>query len=54
MNRVELFEKSVRGYDIAPEKMRLIEAAREVESAVGAVERLARAGEAPLAGYVAK
>nr|WP_321509711.1 LysR family transcriptional regulator [uncultured Celeribacter sp.] len=49
---VELFEKSVRGYDIAPEKMRLIEAAREVESAVGAVERLARAGEAPLAGVI--
>ncbi|WP_417248931.1 LysR family transcriptional regulator [Celeribacter sp.] len=41
---VELFEKSVRGYEIAPEKLRLIEAAREVEAAVGAVERLARAG----------
>ncbi len=49
---VELFEKSVRGYDIAPEKLRLIEAAREVEAAVGAVERLAQVGEAPLAGVI--
>lgn len=49
---VELFEKSVRGYEIAPEKLRLIEAAREVEAAVGAVERLAQAGEAPLAGVL--
>lgn len=49
---VELFEKSVRGYEIAPEKLRLIEAAREVEAAVSAVERLARAGEAPLAGVI--
>lgn len=49
---VELFDKSVRGYEIAPEKLRLIEAAREVEAAVGAVERLARAGEAPLAGVI--
>ena len=49
---VELFEKSVRGYEIAPEKLRLIEAAREVEAAVNAVERLAQAGEAPLAGVI--
>ncbi len=49
---VELFEKSVRGYDISPENLRLIEAAREVETAVNAVERLARAGEAPLAGVI--
>ncbi len=49
---VELFEKSVRGYDIAPEKLRLIEAAREVEAAVNAVERMAQAGEAPLAGVI--
>ncbi|WP_339695665.1 LysR family transcriptional regulator [Celeribacter baekdonensis] len=49
---VELFEKSVRGYDISPEKLRLIEAAREVEIAVNAVERMARAGEAPLAGVI--
>ena len=49
---VSLFDKSVRGYEIAPEKLRLIEAAREVEAAVGAVERLARAGEAPLAGVI--
>lgn len=49
---VELFEKSVRGYNIAPEKLRLMEAAREVEAAVEAVEHLARAGEAPLAGVI--
>ncbi|AJE46949.1 LysR family transcriptional regulator [Celeribacter indicus] len=49
---VELFVKSVRGYEIPPEKLRLIEAAREVEAAVGAVERLARAGEAPLSGVI--
>lgn len=49
---VELFEKSVRGYEVSPEKLRLIEAAREVEAAVGAVERLAKAGEAPLAGVI--
>lgn len=49
---VELFEKSVRGYEIASEKLRLIEAAREVEAAVGAVERLAQVGDAPLAGVI--
>ncbi|MCA0045021.1 LysR family transcriptional regulator [Celeribacter litoreus] len=49
---VELFQKSVRGYEIAPEKIRLIEAAREVEAAVSAVERLAQAGEAPLSGVI--
>lgn len=49
---VELFDKSVRGYEISPEKLRLIEAAREVEAAVGAVERMAQAGEAPLAGII--
>ncbi len=35
-----------------PEKLRLIEAAREVEAAVNAVERMAQAGEAPLAGVI--
>lgn len=49
---VALFEKSVRGYDVAPEKLRLIEAAREVEIAVKAVERLAQAGDTPLAGVI--
>ncbi|SFI85093.1 LysR family transcriptional regulator [Celeribacter neptunius] len=49
---VELFEKSVRGYEIAPEKLRLIEAAREVEAAVGAVERLAQVGDTALAGVI--
>lgn len=49
---VALFDKSMRGYEIAPEKLRLIEAAREVETAVDALERMARAGEAPLDGVL--
>ncbi|GAA3877166.1 LysR family transcriptional regulator [Celeribacter arenosi] len=49
---VQLFDKSVRGYEISADKLRIIEAAREVEAAVGAVERLARVGEAPLAGVI--
>lgn len=49
---IELFEKSARGYAISPEKLRVVEAAREVESAVYAVDRLMQGAQAPLRGTV--
>lgn len=49
---VELFEKSGRGYAILPENLRLIDAAREVETAVLAVSRLIEGAQAPLRGVV--
>ncbi|MDF0603769.1 LysR family transcriptional regulator [Psychromarinibacter sp. C21-152] len=48
----ELFERTVRGYSVPPERMRLIEAARAVEAAVLAVDRLLEGAQAPLTGVV--
>lgn len=49
---LEMFEKSPRGYAIPPDRLRLIDAAREVESAVRSVERLISGRKAPLSGVV--
>ncbi len=49
---VGLFEKSARGYAIPPDRIKVIEAAREVENAMAAVERLMRGDAAPVAGKV--
>ncbi|MCR8723590.1 LysR family transcriptional regulator [Frigidibacter sp. ROC022] len=49
---VEIFDKSGRGYAIPPEKLRLVEAAREVEAAHQSVERLIHGAQAPLRGVV--
>lgn len=49
---VEMFDKSARGYAIPPEKLRLIDAAREVEAAHRTVEQLIRGAQAPLRGVV--
>jgi DNA-binding transcriptional LysR family regulator len=51
-HRVQLFDKSGRGYEILPENLRLIDAAREVETAVLAVGRLIEGAQAPLRGVV--
>jgi DNA-binding transcriptional LysR family regulator len=49
---VQLFDKSGRGYEVLPENLRLIDAAREVETAVMAVARLIEGAQAPLHGVV--
>lgn len=49
---VEMFDKSGRGYAIPPEKLRLIDAAREVEAAHRSVEQLIQGAQAPLRGVV--
>lgn len=48
----EIFERTLRGYAVPPNRMRLIEAAREVERAVLAVERVIEGVQAPLTGVV--
>lgn len=48
----EIFEKSVRGYAISEDRVRVIDAAREVENAVLAVERIIQGAQAPLRGVV--
>jgi DNA-binding transcriptional LysR family regulator len=49
---VSLFEKGARGYSIPPDRIKVIEAAREVEAAMAAVDRLMRGDAAPVAGRV--
>lgn len=49
---VSLFEKGARGYAIPPDRIKVIEAAREVETAVAAVDRMMRGGAAPVSGRV--
>lgn len=49
---VSVFEKGVKGYTISPDKMRIIEAAREVEVAIGAVERLLNSGRGARTGKI--
>lgn len=48
----EIFERTVRGYAVPPDRARLIEAAREVEAAMLAVDRLIEGVQAPLTGVV--
>lgn len=49
---VELFNKSARGYAISEDRVRVIDAAREVETAVLAVDRIIQGAQAPLRGVV--
>ncbi len=48
----ELFEKTPRGYMLAPDLARVIEAARDVDRAVQTVQRLLAGARAPLTGEV--
>lgn len=47
-----VFERTVAGYRVLPDRARVIEAAREVEAAVDSVGRLMHGGNAPLRGRV--
>jgi DNA-binding transcriptional LysR family regulator len=49
---MSLFEKGARGYTIPPDRIRVIEAAREAEAAIAAVGRLMQGRGAPGAGRV--
>lgn len=49
---VEIFEKTARGYVIHDDKLRVIEAAREVENAMLGVRRIIDGAQAPLRGRV--
>jgi len=47
-----IFDRTVKGYSVPPDRARLIDAAREVELAVLAVERMIEGAQAPLEGIV--
>ncbi|MDJ0628241.1 MAG: LysR family transcriptional regulator [Rhodobacter sp.] len=47
-----VFERTARGYVIPPDRLRLIEAAREVENAILAVDRMLEGAHPPLRGVV--
>lgn len=47
-----IFDKTPRGYTVPPDRQQIIEAAREVEAAVHAVERRIKGVQAPLHGVV--
>jgi DNA-binding transcriptional LysR family regulator len=47
-----IFDKTPRGYIVPPERIAIIEAAREVEAAILSVERLIEGGQSPLHGVV--
>jgi DNA-binding transcriptional LysR family regulator len=49
---VSLFEKGARGYTIPPDRIRVIEAAREAEAAIATVGRLMQGGASPAPGRV--
>lgn len=49
---VELFEKTARGYSVSPDKLKLLDAVREVENSVLTLDRIIRTGDAPLRGTV--
>ena len=51
-HEVEIFEKTARGYVIHDDKLRVIEAAREVENAMLGVQRIIEGAQAPLRGRV--
>ncbi|MCF6231912.1 MAG: LysR family transcriptional regulator [Rhodobacteraceae bacterium] len=48
----DIFERSAQGYTVRPDRLAVIEAAREVSNAVHSVERLMSGFEAPLTGDV--
>ena len=47
-----IFEKTPRGYSIPPDRLRVIEAAKEVETAILAVNRMIEGAQTPLSGRV--
>lgn len=47
-----IFDRAVQGYAVLPDKLRVIEAAREAQAAMAAVGRTIRGTEAQLAGAV--
>ncbi|MCG6901910.1 MAG: LysR family transcriptional regulator [Rhodobacter sp.] len=47
-----IFEKTPRGYSVAHDQGRIIEAAREVEAAILTVDRIIEGAQAPLSGVV--
>lgn len=49
---MRIFDRTAQGYAVRPDRIRMIEAAREVESAVFTVERLAKGAEASIFGDV--
>jgi DNA-binding transcriptional LysR family regulator len=49
---VSLFEKGARGYTIPPDRLRVVEAAREAEAAMAAVARVMQGRGAPASGRV--
>ena len=48
----QIFDKSAKGYTILEDRMRVIDAAREVESAVQAVRQIISGARAPVRGLV--
>lgn len=48
----EIFKRTAQGYTVRPDRLRVIEAAREVSHAVTSVERLMSGMDAPLTGDV--
>lgn len=51
-HRIEVFDKTARGYTISSDRLRVIDAAREVETAVQGVTRIIQGAQAPLRGVV--
>lgn len=47
-----IFERTAQGYQVPPSRLRVIEAAREVAMAIGAVDRMLKGAEAQLSGVV--
>lgn len=48
----ELFDKTARGYSIPPDRLPIVDAAREVDRAVQSVSRLLAGARAPMTGEV--
>lgn len=49
---VDIFDRTSKGYQVKPERLRMIEAAREVGNAVRSMENLLQGTHAPLVGTV--
>jgi len=49
---VTLFEKGAQGYKVPPDRMRLVEAIREVEASMASVDRIVKGTIAPLSGVM--
>ena len=49
---VDIFDRTSKGYQVKPERLRMVEAAREVGNAVRSMENLLQGTHAPLVGTV--